>query len=125
MSEEEKKIQSFKRYIISQENKLEEYYKLDDSDDSYYKDEIQELELTISLLKYILNLIEKQQKEIENIKQYAEWHISHLTEDIKDYIDDDKNGNADIIAELEEQREHWKDIIRITKNEKIYIDYKD
>lgn len=66
MSEEEKKIQSFKRYIISQENKLEEYYNLDDSDDSYYKDEIQELELTIPLLKYILNLIEKQQEEIEN-----------------------------------------------------------
>ena len=125
MSEEEKKIQSFKRYIISQENKLEEYYKLDDSDDSYYKDEIQELELTISLLKYILNLIEKQQKEIENIKQYAEWHISHLTEDIKDYIDDDKKKNADIIGELKEEREHWKDIIRITKNEKTYIDYKD
>ena len=63
MSEEEKKIQSFKRYIISQENKIEEYYNLDDSDDSYYKDEIQELELTIPLLKYILNLIEKQKKK--------------------------------------------------------------
>ena len=76
-------------------------------------------------LAVLINLIGKQQNKIEDIKQYAEWHISHLTEDIKDYIDDDKNGNADIIGELKEQREHWKDIIRITKNEKTYIDYKD
>lgn len=73
----------------------------------------------------LLNLIIKQQKEIENIKQYAEWHISHLTEDIKDYIDDDREGNADIIGELKEQREHWRDIIRIIKNEKTYIDYSE
>lgn len=52
---EEKKINSFKKYIQSQENKLDEYYKLDDS---FYKDEIEQLELSILLLKSILNIIE-------------------------------------------------------------------
>lgn len=83
------------------------------------------VEISVDMAEQLLYLIEKRQNEIENITQYAEWHISHITEDIKDYIDDDKKGNENIIAELKEQREHWKDIIRITKNEKTYIDYKD
>ena len=65
MTEKEKKINSFKKYIQSQENKLDEYYKLDDS---FYKDEIEQLELSILLLKSISNIIEKQQKEIEKQK---------------------------------------------------------
>jgi len=61
---------------------------------------------------------------VENIKEYANWHKEHLTEDIEDYIDDDKVNNADIIGELKEEREHWKDIFRILNNEKTYINYK-
>jgi len=62
---------------------------------------------------------------VENIKEYANWHKEHLTEDIEDYIDDDKVNNADIIGELKEEREHWKDIFRILNNEKTYINYKN
>lgn len=62
---------------------------------------------------------------MEEIKEYANWHIESLTETILDYIDDDKVGNADYIGELKEQREHWRDIIRIMNNEKTYIDYKN
>lgn len=59
------------------------------------------------------------------IEEYANWHIEHLSEDIADYIDDDKNKNASLIGELKEEREHWKDIKRILKNKKTYIDYKN
>ena len=62
---------------------------------------------------------------IKEIQEYANWHIVHTTEVIKDYIDDDKIGNKNIIGELKEEREHWKDIIRIMNNEKTYIDYKN
>lgn len=63
------------------------------------------------------------EKQILNdIKNYAQWHIDTLTEDIADYIDDDKEGNKHIIGELKEEREHWKDIIRITENKKLYMD---
>lgn len=57
--------------------------------------------------------------------KYANWHKEHLTEDIEDYIDDDKVNNAGIIGELKEEREHWKDIFRILNNEKTYINYKN
>lgn len=116
MSEEEKKaISQFKEINLE-----------DCSCEKCLYQEIEDCRGCPTMIKEtLLNLIEKQQKEIENIKQYAEWHISHLTEDIKDYIDDDKKKNADIIGELKEDREHWRDIIRITKNEKTYIDYNE
>ena len=62
---------------------------------------------------------------IKRLKEYTHQEIVHIDEDIKDYIDDDKKKNADIIGELKEDREHWRDIIRITKNEKTYIDYNE
>lgn len=63
----------------------------------------------------------------DEIKEYANWHIGHLTEDILDYIDDQREcgvDNESLIGELKEEREHWKDIIRILNNEETYIDYK-
>lgn len=61
----------------------------------------------------------------EEIKEYAFWHIEKLTESILDYIDDGKERNRYIIGELKEQREYWRDIIRILNNEKTYVDYSD
>ena len=66
-----------------------------------------------------------EEEQIEEIRNYAQWHIDCLTETILDYMDDDKVANADYIGELKEQREHWKDILRIMNNEKTYIDYKN
>lgn len=66
---------------------------------------------------------EKKDKMIDSIKEYAQQEIDFATEDIEDYIDDDREGNKDIIGELKEWREHWKDIIRIMNNEKTYIDF--
>lgn len=70
-----------------------------------------------------LNLLEKKDKIIDLIKEYAQQEIDFATEDIEDYIDDDREGNKNIIGELKEWREHWKDIIRIMNNEKTYIDF--
>lgn len=67
--------------------------------------------------------LEKKDKIINSIKEYTQQEIDFATEDIEDYIDDDREGNKDIIGELKEWREHWKDIIRIMNNEKTYIDF--
>ena len=76
-------------------------------------------------LQGLLDLYNKEKEKNKELEEYANWHIEHLTEDIKDYIDDDRKGNASIIGEFKEEREHWKDIIRIINNEKTYIDYKN
>lgn len=72
-----------------------------------------------------MNFDEMKKKDniINSIKKYAQHEISIATECIEDYIDDDREGNKDIIGELKECREHWKDIIRIMNNEKTYIDF--
>lgn len=62
MNEEKKTIESFKRYIIFQESTLDDYYKMDEE---YYKDKIEQLELSIKLLKTVLNLLEKKDKIID------------------------------------------------------------
>ena len=77
-------------------------------------------------IKTLLNLIEKQQAEIDRIKEYSHQEIVHYTETIKDYIDDGKEENKDFIGELKEEREHWKDIERILQdepNEQLYMDW--
>ena len=74
----------------------------------------------------VLNLLTKQQEQLELIKEYAHQEIQHYTEDIKDYIDDDKIANADFIDQLTEEREQWKDIERILQNktkEELYMNW--
>lgn len=48
----------------------------------------------------------KDKQILNRVRNYAQWHIDRLTEDILDYIDDDKIGNKKIIDELKEEREH-------------------
>lgn len=64
-------------------------------------------------------------KKLKEIKKIANWHINHLTEGILDYIDDDEIKNIDIINSLKEEREHWRDILRIINGGNTYIDYKN
>ena len=84
---------------------------------------VKTLNNTREAIETVLNLLEKKDKIIDSIKEYAQQEIDFATEDIEDYIDDDREGNKDIIGELKEWREHWKDIIRIMNNEKTYIDF--
>lgn len=72
------------------------------------------------------NKIKKQQEELDTIREYAHQEIVHYTEDIRDYIDDDKEENKHIIEELKEYREHWKDIEKILQNkskEELYMNW--
>jgi len=62
----EKAIESFKRYINSQEQKLDDYYRMDEE---FYKDEIEQLELSLKLLRTVLNHLTKQEKMIQKIHE--------------------------------------------------------
>lgn len=83
-------------------------------------------------LERILNLIQEQQKDneekdkiIKSIKNYVKQEIKCYTENINDYIDDDKKANQNIINDLREDREHWKDIIKIINNQETYMNWKE
>lgn len=80
----------------------------------------------IEVYNVVLNLITNKQKQLETIKVYAHQEIVSYTETIRDYIDDDKEGNKHIIGEMKELREHWKDIEKILQNkpkEELYMNW--
>lgn len=73
-----------------------------------------------------LSLIKEQEKQIDLIKEYVHQEIVHYTETIKDYKNDDKEGNKHYIEELKEEREHWRDIEKILQNklkEELYMNW--
>lgn len=77
-------------------------------------------------LDTVLSLIKEQEKQMDLIKEYVHQEILHYTETIKDYIDDDKEGNKHYIEELKEKREHWRDIEKILQNkpkEELYMNW--
>lgn len=74
----------------------------------------------LSISNTLSNSIEKL-KSLDEILTYAQWHVDLLTETIKDYLDDDPQGNKHYIGELKETREYWKDVIRLSKNEETYM----
>lgn len=77
-------------------------------------------------LDTVLSLIKEQQKREELIKEYVHQEIVHYTETIKDYIDDDKEGNKHYIEELKEKREHWRDVEKLLQNkpkEELYMNW--
>ena len=65
LSEEEKVIQFYKRFIEAEEQELEWMYR---EDEEYYRDSIEQKELLIKGWRNILNLITKLQKENEELK---------------------------------------------------------
>lgn len=110
----------FKNYIKVKKEVIKERQKEGLNADSRYTQQLEEM---VEAFETVLNLLEKKDKIINSIKEYAQQEIDFATEDIEDYIDDDREGNKDIIGELKEWREHWKDIIRIMNNEKTYMDF--
>lgn len=62
-------------------------------------------------------IILRQQKENENAKWYIHQMIARINEDIADYIDDDKEGNKDIIGELKETKKQWQDVEKLLNGE--------
>lgn len=72
-------------------------------------------------ISYTMTNAIKKLKSLDEILTYAQWHVNSLTETIEDYLDDDPQGNRHYIGELKESREHWKDVIRLSKNEETYM----
>lgn len=83
--------------------------------------------------RLLVENIEKQQKEIKELKQAienAKWYIHQMlvriNEDIADYIDDDKEKNRNIIGELKETKKQWQDVEKLLNGEnkdKLYNDW--
>ena len=89
----------------------------------YYDTELEELSQAIDT---VLSLIKEQQEREKLIKEYVHQEIVSYTETIRDYIDDDKEGNKDYIGQLKEERKHWKDIEKILQNkpkEELYMNW--
>lgn len=83
--------------------------------------ELISLKNQLSSLQVAYERLRNEKKELEktisNVKEYATWHVDACTDDILDYIDDDRIGNKVIIGELKEDREHWKDVVKLCNNE--------
>ena len=80
MSEEEKKaIENFKSFIKEKDREQEILYQ----NEEYYKDDIEQNELFLKMLHSIENLIEKQNKEIEQLKNLNK----HQSKDITKAVD--------------------------------------
>lgn len=68
--------------------------------------------------------IKEKEKILRKIDKYVQSEIECYTENIRDYIDDDRIGNANIIGEFKEEREHWRDILRIIKGKsELYMNW--
>lgn len=76
LSEEEKKVvENFKSFIEQKEKEQETLYE----NEEFYRDDIEQNELFLKMLHSILNLIKKQSKEIEHIKNLNEHQSKDMT----------------------------------------------
>ena len=95
-------------------------------DNNNFDEEATHLREESYMLHTVLSLIKEQQEREELIKEYVHQEIVHYTETIKDYIDDDKEGNKHYIEELKEKREHWRDVEKLLQNkpkEELYMNW--
>ena len=93
MTEEEKAIYFYKRFIAAEEQELEWMYK---EDEGYYRDSIEQKELLIKGWRNILNLITKLQKENEELTTA----LSKQSKDIGNYLVElqQKDKQIDLMA---------------------------
>ncbi len=94
MTEEEKAIQFYKRFIEAEEQELEWMYK---EDEEYYRDSIEQKELLIKGWRNILNLITKLRQENEELTTA----LSKQSKDIGNYLVElqQKDKQIDLMAE--------------------------
>lgn len=116
MSDEEKAIQFYKKFIDTEEQELEWMYK---EDEEYYKDDIEQKKLLIKGWKNILNLVTKLQEEIEQKDKYIK-NSEDITTEMKNDINkllleikEKDNKVRQIINRLD------NDIFRISKSKEI------
>ena len=85
LSEEEKVIQFYKRFIEAEEQELEWMYR---EDEEYYRDSIEQKELLIKGWRNILNLITKLQKENKEKDKQIDELIKYI--DNNNYVDSEE-----------------------------------
>lgn len=101
----------FKGNTIEDYNKLVCYDSLQLCEDCYSK-----YIKDYNKISMLCNSIRKYRNLIRLINEYTHQEIVSRTEDIKDFTDDDKEGNKTIIGVIKEEREHWRDIEKIISN---------
>lgn len=99
LSEEEKAIQFYKRFIEAEEQELEWMYK---EDEEYYRDSIKQKELLIKGWRNILNLITKQQKENEKYKYLYQKALDNTIKSDRENIEL-KKENEELKATINKQ----------------------
>ena len=75
----------------------------------------------------LLTAYEKEKEKNNNAKWYLHQEIVRIEEDIKDYIDDDKEENKHIIGEFKEDLKQWKDVEKLLdgkSKDELYIDWR-
>ena len=75
----------------------------------------------------LLTAYEKEKEKNKKAKWYIHQEIVRIEEDIEDYLDDDKEGNKQIIGEFKEDLEHWKDVEKLLDGkpkDKLYMDWR-
>lgn len=82
LSEDEKAIQFYKRFIEAEEQELEWMYR---ENEEYYKDTIEQKELLIKGWRNILNLITKLQKENEEKAEQIDLMAEYMEENMDEY----------------------------------------
>ena len=141
-NEQKVRVDRLERYLISDRDKIYTRVRVNDLDTVLSL--IKEQEEKIDKLKrdnadvWCLNSkmsrrhlddickLKQKDKQIDLIKEYTHQEIVHYTETIKDYIDDDKEGNKHYIEELKEKREHWRDVEKLLQNkpkEELYMNW--
>lgn len=94
-------------YLQKENKKLEEKNTLIENTRIGYKILVEQLKTDKNKLK----------EENENAKWYIHQMIARINEDVLDYIDDDEEGNKDIIGELKETKKQWQDVEKLLNGE--------
>lgn len=113
ISDEEKSIQFYKKFIEAEEQELEWMYR---EDEEYYRDCIEQKELLIKGWRNILNLIMKLKEEInilksENSTAWKDWNnleqCSYETElELKNKLKE-KDNQIDLMADKLVEAHEW------------------
>lgn len=75
----------------------------------------------LSSLQVSYESLRNEKKELEkiisNVKEYSIWHVADITDSIKNCVDDNGTRNKNNVNKLKQDREYWKDVVKLCNNE--------
>lgn len=77
------------------------------------KNQLSSLQVAYERLR---NEKKESEKIISNVKEYATWYVDDITDSIKNCVDDNGTRNKNNVNKLKQDREHWKDVIKLCNN---------